>query len=69
MGTTQKLKWDIKKFNQEVSLNYRDYKLRILEAFRNNTLCHIVTAECQSSPEMVQIVKELEVENVYKTLL
>jgi hypothetical protein len=32
------LKWEVKKFNSETSLLYKEYKLKLLEAFRSSTL-------------------------------
>lgn len=32
------LKWEVKKFNSETSLLYKEYKLKLLQTFRSSTL-------------------------------
>lgn len=57
-GIMGKLKWEIKKFNQETALAYKEYKMKALELFRNNTFLFVVKSE---APHLEVLVQEKEV--------
>ena len=40
-----KLKWEIKKFNSETANLYKEYKVRLIEIFQNNTIIPIMRSE------------------------
>lgn len=61
-----KLKWEIKKFNSETAGLYKDYKLKLLEVFRNHTLLPTMK---QEMPSMVSMLIDKEAENFYRSLL
>jgi hypothetical protein len=44
-GCVGKLKWEIKKFNQETASFYREYRDKLVEMFKTNTVVAIVKAE------------------------
>ena len=53
-----RLKWEIKKFNLDTAAMYKEYKMKALEIFRNNTLLFIVRSE---APQLAEIVEDKEV--------
>jgi hypothetical protein len=53
-----KLKWEIKKFNQETANQYKEYRTKLIEVFKAHSIITIVRAEI---PQLADTAEDKEV--------